>query len=126
MSAGAFEFTKYEAESGKIFPIRVQPETLTLTFAETANAAPTGDLEAGLPSVKTSGGRRELGVCPRKVRFVFTGTLPTNYKQDSILQLPVLSKATYAAWAKNQEGTYTLNGTDHAVRIVGLSAEQVN
>jgi uncharacterized protein with FMN-binding domain len=42
------------------------------------------------------------------------------------LQLPVLSKATYAAWAKYQEGTYTLNGTAHEVKILGLSAEQIN
>jgi len=40
MSAGAFQSSKYEANGGNIYKIRVQPETVSATIDGVSNAAP--------------------------------------------------------------------------------------
>lgn len=126
MSAGAFLNTGYEAESGTIFPIRVQPESLTLTLNGTANDAPAAAPAINLPSAQVGKGRRAIGVNARLVRFKITdATPPAGYKADGLLTLPVLQIATYTAYGKGQTGTYTLNGTAYAVAYVGKSPETI-
>jgi hypothetical protein len=126
MSAGATILAVYDSDGGNSFNIRVQPDTLTLTIATVANASGTGTPAPGLPSAKTSGGRRSIGVNARLIRVRFTGTLPPGYKMDGIIALPVLQPSIFNGYAKGQTGTYTLNTTDYDVIVVGKTPETIN
>jgi len=107
MSSGTFTTSKYELSSdngGYIVKCRVQPETLTATFASTENDPPAGAINAP-GSARSSKGRREFGIGMRYVTIEFTGTLPTGYSGD-LVKIPVLTPATYAAWTEEATGTY--------------------
>lgn len=92
MSAGAFTRTFYEDDDGDIHPIRVQPETLSATFASTANAAPAGPTDSDI-SAQITGSRRGLGLFARYVTVRFTATPPTGYlaNQSYKIAVPTLS-----------------------------------
>lgn len=125
MSAGSFLKSKYETDQGNIVKISIQPETLTLTVDGTANAAPSGDETGGFPSAKVGGGRNSIGINARLVRFKFTGTPPTGYKQDGVLTLPVLTLATYNAWVGKKTGTYDPGGGSVAIELIGPTPEKI-
>lgn len=105
MSAGAFQYSRYVDDDGNDWRIRVQPETLALTIAGTANAGGTGT-GATNGTVRTSQSRRGFGVKPRTVSFKFTGTIPTGYKGDPISNIPLLQEAIYNAATPLATGTY--------------------
>jgi len=126
MSAGPFETVAYSTDTGAIYPIKIQPETMTLSIDGTANAAPAGPIQGNLPSAQVSKGRRAHGINARLVRFRFTGAVPPGYKPDGVISLPVLSQATYAGWGKGQTGTYSIQGTDYAIAFVGKTPEKIN
>ena len=120
MSAGNFVNSKYEADDGTIYPIRVQPETLTLSLASTANAAPAGTVD-GKVRARSSGGRRRYGVHARTVAIRFTATPPTGYAENSVITLPILKPALYnAITAGATTGTYLST----AVEVVYKTAEK--
>lgn len=125
MSAGQFQNTIYNTNSGVAYAITVQPETLTLTLNAVANAAGSGTPLVDTPSVSVSGSRRRNGINSRLVRFRFTGTLPPGYAMNGTLTLPVLTPAAFNAYSKGQTGTYTLEGTDYDVAFVGKTAEAI-
>lgn len=118
MSAGAFTRSKYEADDGTIYPIRVQPETIIAA----ANPAPAGAVAAGVPSARANGGRRVLGVNARAVYVTFTATPPAGYKPDSILKIPILTKTAYDAKSRGSTFAY-LGGT---VTVTGKKPEYIN
>lgn len=120
MSAGGFDLTKYEADDGKIFPIRVQPETVAATLGGEANDPPAGAVGSGLPSAIARGGKRVIGVKARRVTVRFA-TPPTGYKAGQLLQIPVLQKDTYLGLALNDAVSY-LSATGV---IVGKTAETI-
>jgi hypothetical protein len=117
MSAGPFQLSRYERDNADIHPIRVQPETIIGGTNPAPGGAPTSDISA-----RVSGGRRTLGLTARKVRFVFTAGAPTGYRPGSVLTLPVLTPAAYAALTRGSTFTY-LGGT---ATVVGKSPEYVN
>jgi len=124
MSAGAFTIGRYAASYGAgtaIHPIRVQPETLTLTIATVANTAPTGAISNPI-SARVSGGRRAIGLGCRKVTVKFSGALPANlgYLANGSLTLPWLNPFTVAI-AKGAVGTYQ----GAAIIVTGISPEIV-
>ena len=125
MSAGSPIDSVYQANSGTLFPISIQPETLTVTLNSVANTAPEGTPGAGLPSATVSRGRRSNGVNARLIRVSFTGTLPDGYKMEGILTFPVLQQSVFDGYGKGQVGTYSLNGTDYAIKYVGKTAETI-
>lgn len=126
MSAGTFDKSRYQTNAGSIVPISIQPETLTLTFDGTANVAPTGAFTPDFPSAKVSGGRNSIGINARLVRFVITSeTLPPGYKVNGILTLPILLPVLFSPLRSGTTGTYTLGGTEYAVRVVGRTAEKI-
>lgn len=106
MSAGKFTRSTYESDDGKIRSIRVQPETLAATLGGTANAAPAGTLTTGLGSAKVSGSRRSLGCNARTVTLQFTGAVPDGYMPESVVTIPILTKALFDAVAKGTTGVY--------------------
>ena len=127
MSAGAFVPEIYTSDGGFPYPVRVQPETLSLTLNTTVNLGGLGPVAPNTPSARISGSNRELGVICRRVRFKFsTATIPPGYKPDSILTLPVFTLATYNAYGKNTVGTYTVGGTAYDIAFVGKSPERIN
>lgn len=117
MSAGNFVRSRYESDAGNIHPIRVQPETIAANIGG-ANAAPAGTVDVAI-SARVSGGNRQLGLTARKVRLAFTGGSPTDYADDSIVTIPVLTPAIFNAIAVGQTGTYL----GQAVEVVGKTSE---
>lgn len=100
MSAGAFVRTRYAASYGdglSIHPIRVQPETVSLSVNSVANTAPTGAITNPISAV-VSRGSRARGLRPRLIalRTPPTGQ-PDNYLPNSITIVPALNEAIYTA-----------------------------
>lgn len=120
---GQFSNVGYESSVGTfIFPIKVQPETLAVAFNSVANAAPAGAITANLPSAIISRSRRSIGVHPRTVSVKVTATgVGANNALGTIIQIPVLTKAAYAAYTKGQTGTYQ----DDTVKVVGKTEEKI-
>lgn len=127
MSAGAFVSGIYVTDNNVAVNISVQPETKSLTLNAVANVDGTGPIQAGLPSAKVSGTARSIGINARKVRVRFTGAVPPGYIGTmGIITLPVLTKTAWDSYAKQQTGTYTLEGTAYDIEFVGKSPESIN
>lgn len=121
MSAGPFESTFYTSDDGTVHPIRLQPETRALSIGGQANSAPAGPATANAGQVRVSGGKRTVGLTPRKIRVRFTGAPPTGYKAGSTLSIPVLVPGHFQAYRKPLYQTGTYLGA--AIEVVGSSAE---
>ena len=121
MSAGAFESSFYTSDDGTIHPIRIQPETRGLTIGGQANSAPSGPADANAGQVRVSGGKRTLGLTPRKIRVRFTGEPPTGYKEGGIQTIAVLVPGHFQAYRKPLYQTGTYLGA--AIEVVGSSPE---
>jgi hypothetical protein len=117
MSAGNFVRSRYESDAGNIHPIRVQPETIAASIGS-ANTAPTGAIDVAI-SARVSGGSRQLGLTARRVRLAFTAGVPTDYAEDSVVSIPILTPAVFNAIAVGQTGTYL----GQSVEVVGKTAE---
>lgn len=120
MSSGAFVIAGYSTDNADIVPIRVQPETLAATLG-TANASAGATFAAGFPSAQVSKGKRTIGINARTVSIRLTAELE-GYKPDSILRVPVMTQARWAALSKGSTVTY--QGT--AGVVVGKSPEVIN
>ena len=121
MSAGPFTNSFYTSDADFVHPIRIQPETLTLTIGGQANSAPTGPADAGTGFVRVSGGKRTYGITPRKVSIRFTATPPTGYAANQTYRIPVLVPGHYQAYIEPKLQTGTYLGV--ACQVVGKSAE---
>ena len=121
MSAGSFSLSKYTDDQGIIRPIRVQPETITLTIAGASNSAPVGDPDTAATAVRVSGGRNAYGIKARSIRVKFTGEPPAGYLQESTISLPWLIPGTFATVRRPLYQTGTYLGA--AVQVVGSSSE---
>lgn len=119
MSAGLFSNSKYEADSGTIYRIKVQPETLSASIGG-ANAAPAGAID-GEGSARVSGGNRQYGIKARSVTVKFTATPPTGYAENQTYRIPILTQARYAAINIGTTGTYLST----ACEVVGKNPERV-
>lgn len=122
MSSGAFTTAFYETseENGSfVLRCRVQPETLSATIAETANAGVEGPANAP-GSATISQGRRTAGVNMRYVTLRWTGDPPDDYDGDTV-RIPVLDPAVFAEWTLGATGTYL--GT--ACEVVGRVGETI-
>jgi hypothetical protein len=102
-----------------VHPIRIQPETLTLTIGGTSNSAPVGT--AVLPSAQVSQGKRKKGINARTVTFKFAaGSEPAGYKPESPMSLPWLqNNAAFNGTFAGQTGSY--QGAD--IVVVGTANE---
>lgn len=120
MSAGAFTRTKYEADNGDIYAVRVQPETLAATFGGTANAAPTGAVDQeGLARI--AGGNRRIGIKARSVTVTWSGSPPTGYRDGQLIRVPILTLDLYNSITPN---TTTGNYLGTGVIVVGKNAQR--
>lgn len=122
MSAGAFETRKYSSnETGEVHPIRIQPETLTLSIGGTTNSEPSGARTSKI-SARVGGGNRQLGLKARSVTIKFPDTAPSGYKVDSPFSLPWLDPSTFGDIGDGDAVSYL--GASGVV--VGTSPERVN
>jgi hypothetical protein len=122
MSAGPFQVARYKADDDTtIAPIRVQPETLSLTVNAQANSS-IAEASTTKYYCRSSGGCREIGMRARRVNFKFD-TAPTPYKQDAILSLPWFDPATFTSIAGGNTGTYIVNGQSHDIKVVSTDRE---
>lgn len=121
MSAGSFLRTRYEADNGEIYPIRIQPETAQATLGSGANNAPAAAATQSV-SARVGGGNRQLGLKARSVTVEFTGTPPTGYAPNQSLRIPVLTPAVYNAISPNSTvGSYL--GAD--IIVIGKNPERI-
>lgn len=121
MSSGVFTLASYGADNtDRVYPIKVQPETLTLSIGAATNAAAGGAITEEV-SARVSGSRRSIGLHARTVRVRFTGTAPTGYETGGTITLPILTPTVYAGIKRGDTGTY-LGAT---VQVVGKSPEVV-
>ena len=118
MSAGVFVISRYEADNGDVFPIRVQPETLALTLGGSANTAPTDPVDQSV-FARAGGGKRKYGRQARAVRLRFTGAVPDGYAPNSTITVPILTPELFGTLTATTTGSYL--GT--AVRVAGISRE---
>lgn len=127
MSAGpTLEGARYESNNGIVFPIRIQPETITLNLNSVTNALPSAQVTLDVPSARVGAGRNSFGVNARLVRITFTAAVPPGYLENGVITLPVLTLTAYNAYTRGTTGTYNLNGTDYAVKWAGRSPEKIN
>lgn len=120
MSAGEFVTSKYQANNGDVYSIRVQQETLDATIDGTANEEAAGDVDQALRA-KANGSAKSYGMNARRVRLVFTGDPPEGYG-GGIVSIPIMRAATFEAWSATPdlEGTYL----GEPVKVVGFSPER--
>lgn len=120
MSAGSFINSFYSSnKTGLVHPIRIQPETLALTVAGTANAAPAGPATNPV-SAQVSQSKRAKGLNARTVSIKFPTAGPTGYKVGSVIKLPWLAGATaFDAFKAGDAVTY-LGATGE---VVGTASE---
>lgn len=119
MSAGAFTLSRYASNSGTIYTIKVQPETLTANVGA-VNAAPTGTPD-GEGSVRVGGGKRQIGIRARSVTVRFTGTVPDGYLAGQTYRIPIMTKAVWDGAAPTTTGTYLTS----PIVVVGKTDEVI-
>lgn len=119
MSAGTFQYSRYERNDGAIQRIRIQPETLGLTIATVANDPPTAAIDTAA-TVYARGSRRRFGVTARKISVLFTGTLPDGYSGDPV-EVPILTPAFFNTITAGATGTYLTV----PIEVLSVTAEQV-
>jgi hypothetical protein len=121
MYAGAFLLSRYASDNGQTKPIRVQPETLSLTIGGTPNAAPAPPITPGATFTRVSGGNRRYGTKARSITCRFTGAVPDGYLASAIIRLPILQRTLWSAVSVGDTGTYL----GSSIVVVGKSAERV-
>lgn len=120
MSSGRFEISTYEASFGAFFmPIRVQPETLTLTDGTVANAGSSDTVNLSL-FARARKGNTEYGVGARSVTIRWDAAPPTDY-EGATATVPVLTEAAFTAYALGASVTYL----NTAATVVGRKGETV-
>lgn len=86
-----FTNSKYQADSGDIFKIRLDDDTLAV-----AGTPPTGAETTPL-YVKVSKTNREFGLRPRLGVYVFVETAPSGRELKVYKRVPFLTPAAFAA-----------------------------
>lgn len=123
MSAGNFVETGYAANYGDataIHPIRLQPETLVADIGGTANAPEAGPPNNPISAI-VSKSRRGLGLHPRFLYLILTGTPPTGYQDAGRARLVCLTPGFYALGAIR--GT-VVNYLGTTWKVTGFDAEK--
>ena len=126
MSAGEFTKSRYAASYGAgtaIHPIRVQPETISLTINSVPNDPPAGAITNPI-SALVSRGKRAKGLIARTVtlRAPFTGQ-PTDYVPGGLTTIPCLNVDIYNAAVAADDDTDVSYLGNTGYRVAGFSPE---
>ncbi len=122
MSAGSFIDSVYEADSGLVFPTRVQPETELAELNGTVNDASSEPVTPGAPFISVRASKRSPQLQVRHVIVKMTAN-PTGQYADykgigTSHRLVVSNPAVFAGLTKRQPATY-LGATCIITRVVG-------
>lgn len=121
MSAGAFLISKYEADTtSEVYPIKVQPETLTFVFDATNNAPTTTPLTSS-DYVYARGATQRYGIKARRVTIKWIGVVPDGYEPTQRLSVPILTKALYD---DIRVGAATATYLGQSCQVVGKTDER--
>jgi len=103
--AGNFVNSKYKANDGRIFRVRIQPETSLLAFGSQQNAPPVGAVteKERLPIWKDV---KEVGLKTRKIYIKWNAQAPTGYSLSNSLYVVILTPEIWDAIELDQVGTY--------------------
>jgi len=102
------EIIKYEADSGEIYGMVIDPER-----AAASGTQPAGDVSSRM-KVKISKTNREFGLRPRGVRLSrVVGTAPDQFRKYSFL--PVVTQTAYDSPGFAIGSTITVDGTQWTV-----------
>lgn len=103
-----FSDTKYEADSGSIHKLRLQPKILAA-----AGTPPTGDVDSDiLPKVSKSNG--EYGIRPRYVRgSTIIGTSPNDFRK--YIKVPVLTPTAFASAGFQLNASITVDSVAYTI-----------
>lgn len=108
MSAGRFEIKAYQAsyDADAVHPIRVQPETLTLSVGSDINGDAVGSINNPI-SAQISNSRRGGNLRPRTVTIRWDeGGAPAGYQDGGTIELPWLKRADFLGLQKGDPVTY--------------------
>lgn len=120
MSAGQFEFGRYQSSAGEIYTVRVQPETKAFAVGALTNSYPTGTATVLGRYPLNLGGKRRKPFSARSVSIRFTGAVPDGYAANSVIRIPIFRPEFYDAISIGATaGTYL----GVACEVVGKSAE---
>lgn len=128
MSAGEFtKLARYQAtyDTAQLHPIRVQPETLTLTL----DKAPAPDLVNTVPAGATTNpisalvglSRRERGLRARFVTIKWSGSPPSGYKPGTTLNVAIMQQSVFNSINIGDVGSYL----ETAIEVVAKEPERV-
>lgn len=122
MSAGPFTYSIYTSNSGALFTIEIQPETLALWTALGYTAPdPNGDERL----ILVSGSRKRRGTSFARTVTIKNPTPPSGYKVNSPITLPIPDADTFSALpgvGQNLGQSYLSNST---WVIVGKREEKI-
>lgn len=108
MSSGTFNTNaRYEMDTdngGYICKARVQPETLAATNGTVVNDIPAGAVNLRI-SAYAAKGKKEYGIRMRYAVIDAPADTPTGYAGEP-LRIPVMTPATFSAWAEGDTITY--------------------
>lgn len=123
MSGGPFTRARYQASYGdgsSVHPIRVQPETVTLSVNGVLNSIPVSEINNPI-SALVSRGRRSKGLVVRTVTLKAPATNPPDgYLPNGLTTVPCLTEAFYNACAAADDTTNVnyLNTVGYSVSYV--------
>lgn len=103
--AGVFISSKYKADNGDVYRVKIQPETALLAFGSAQNASTVNPVNQPrqLRIRKTV---KETGLTSRKIGVKWVSSVPATYKQATILYIPILTPELFAAIQLDQQATY--------------------
>lgn len=107
--AGVFIASKYKADNGDVYRIKIQPETALLAFGSAQNA-PTVNAVNQQKQLRVRKSVKENGLTTRKVGVRWVTNPPATYKPSAILYVPILTPELFLAIQLDQQATY-LGGT---------------
>lgn len=123
MSSGSFVRSRYGADYGDgtaIHPIRVQPETISLTINSEDNDPPAGAINNPISAI-VSRGKRSSGLIPRIITLQFPATgQPTGYKALGFVRVPALNATIWQSAQRGDTATYL----GVSCTVVSKSAEE--
>lgn len=128
MSAGSPIISRYGTGAGEVYPIRIQPETLSLTVGTVVNDPPAGAVDQSITAY-ASFRRSRFGVNARQIRFRFSddANFPPGYRFGSPISYPALDTPIFnAATVRGATGSVTLEGITYPIEVVGVTPEALN
>ena len=107
--AGVFVSSKYKADNGDVYRVKIQPETALLAFGSAQNAPTVNAVNQQKP-LRLRKTVKENGLTSRKIGVRWVANVPATYKPSTVLYVPILTPELFLAIQLDQQASY-LGGT---------------